>query len=372
MKIVFIAFKTQFVGVLRPIGEEAARQGFEIEYGIPKNPNELVRLYGGDYAWPADCYIFNSGERPDRLREIAEKSIYTPHGIGDECATMGGAKAYRDSGVTWSIAGVLITGPKLYDEYVRAYQKKHTPEEFKRRFHLVGYPKLDFLFKPNEKDKIKKEMKQILDLPYEKTILFQGFYYYIKNAKLWMPILCQVLHKLLRFCQENPYNLIISPHGSTKILSDKLYGIPEDGAIGGYMTSRPIFDPDVGVPFCVFRDRFHDMKNVRWITPHYHSLAPFYPVSDLLVCADGSSIGFEFMTQDKPTVAIQEIPNKGFSLNPCLHATSSDLGTAINRSFSHPEEFHEQRMHAVQERIYKPDGHASERAVAAIKKIMSW
>lgn len=360
-KIGFMFMNVQHSSVLRPIYNEFAKHYADIEplWGEVHTYEDVAKMYGGIYTIDADCYVFSGGERGGDLHKgVWSKCIYCPHGIGDENAPW-----WIQNEEYEHPAGILIPGPKWMDLYLAQRPDKEA------HFKMVGYPKSDLLFSP-EKDAIKKELETKLDLPFDKTILFSGFYFYTKE----MLTLAHAMVTMLRVAAEKEYNLIIKPHISTLIAYDTLNHVPQP--LDGYTTAKDMFDTNtiLGPPYDRLKEYYDNISDrVRWINPFIPDITPLYLVSDLCVSGEGSSTLTEFMLLDRPIVGIMEAPEKTERITKgCTLATTQDLPETINHIFDNPNELQKYRKKRIEECVYKPDGHASERAAKAIIELMHW
>lgn len=360
-KIIFVATNVQHTGCLRPIKDEMDKRGYNTDFAHAKTREELIMICNGIYPEDGDCYIVSGGENivGDNIRE---KCIYHVHGAGNENAYF-----YNE------MKGVLTPGTRLQEMYNTSFPDKSD------RFKLVGYPKTDILFSDKSND-VANKLRSILHLPYEKTILFAGFYLYADRYDDWYPVLCSTIHKLIRTAISEKFNLIIKPHISTMIMSDMRNSIPEfyEGHGKIYLYERDLLDPKIGSPYSDFRDHFSNIKYINWINPMIPSIEPLFLISDLCVCGDDSSTAFEFITTGKPIITVNEIPNKtkiGI-FNSLANNSLSDLNERISELIKN-KDLSSKYVKMLQSNysdkyVYKPDGNATKRAADAIEELMGW
>lgn len=291
---------------------------------------KYMKKHGYDVCMPPKIYWSES-------RRITVEStgggrpliIYVPHGPAREnvdytCKTA--PKCF----------GVLVPGPIGYEACKKTPYIDRMGNEWKeapnlRRVKMVGWPKSDLLFSP-EKAKVKQEVEDLLKLPYEKTVLLADY---------------REINSLTKITARLKVNLVIKPHIGSQ--EQKRYSL----------TKAP---------------------HVRWINPSaWDNITRLFLISDVCIVNDWTSVGTEFMVTGKPVLSNgRGYPNKlalsGFFFKeeeyPVLTGFMEKMEENIKRSLDNPDELKALRERWLKRIIYKPDGHASERAAKAIMELV--
>lgn len=401
-KIIFRDFSIQHASCFMPVYEMMKKQGFNCELQvidvpissaidefIKKHMNdefdamvtaEVMRLINVPSDYPVDDALKMS-------RKQREKTFYVFHGIG------GSETPVYDF---YEFKGVFFTGPYWmahfksmnlvaiqykckYCDYVGAdywrnisdYQKwllkpnwycnthknvflgtsVYDHIDFQKEtynlnnMHMIGYPKLDILKLP-EGEKMAIDLRNKLDMPYNKTLLYAPTMKRLDN-------LDETGISLLDIVKDVDINLLIKTHC--------------DDEEEKYQPKN----------YKIFKEKALSMKNVRWIGGTFPSIAPLYLISDILVSGASSCLR-EFMVTDRPSIQVtnwseevtKDIPS--YAYKGSIQSSLSDLKDNINRAIDNPKWMHEERQEEVRLHIYKPDGHATDRTVNKIKELMGW
>ena len=344
----FITQNAQHRTVQEPVYRELIKRmnegvGVNPCWCVPKTREERASL--ADSKWPdePDWYVYSCGPLDESK---GNRAIYLPHGIGDENAIADGQ------------IGTLIPGKLWKDLYI----EKNFLDDV--RFPVVGCPRLDIL---STSDKKKKEIidkwKSVLDLPYDRTIMFSGFYYYGYEREN----LTDTIHDLVNWHENFQCNLIIKPHISTYIANFTDHHLPEPET-GWFNLKEAEGGDGMGFPYTPFRWHTEKRKQrgVNWMSAFIPNMVELYLLSDLLIGGESSACLFEFMSLDKPTIGMLECDGKDLRINPTATCSKDGLHTAIGRCLNHPNEFAKERAKVVSERIHQPDGKAAERCADAI------
>lgn len=298
---------------IRPVFNELRRQGIQCKWVSKLIDNGVNYLYiSSEIGFP---------------KERINQTIFIPHGIGYEFPNLGHLKFKK----------LLLSG--LHD--LKLFENKPFRKD---QLELIGYPKSDILFSPG-KELIMASTKNrfYLDFPYEKTILYAPGWV----APPFLPSKSSFDKSILfiiAMSQDLKMNLIIKAHPHVqKSSSEEIY-------LKAQQLSKKI-------------------KNIFWIDKDVEDITPLYLFSDVLV-SDHSSVLYEFMPTDKPSIQLTNIPSKKLLFEGTIKSSLENLPNTIIRIIDNPSEYLCEQRKQVKKRIFNPDGHASERAVAIIKKLM--
>lgn len=258
-----------------------------------------------------------------------KNGIYIPHGVSRE-----------NTDSTRKIAagsfGVLVPGPIGYEAcetspYTDRMGGVYSDTPGLEKIKMVGWPKSDLLFSP-ERDKAKREVEDLLKLPYEKTILLA---------------VCQDVDELTKITARLKMNLVIKPHIGAQ--QQKRYTV----------TKAP---------------------HIRWMDPStWDDITRLFLISDLCIVNMSGSVATEFMVTEKPVLSngrgwAGRLRVSGFDFSkedyPSLLGGWKKFEENIKRCIDNPDELKTQREKWLNRMIYKPDGHASERAAKAIMELV--
>ena len=96
------------------------------------------------------------------------------------------------------------------------------------------------------------------------------------------------------------------------------------------------------------------------------NILPYMQAADLLI-TDTSSVAYEFLLLDRPLITFRAAARKDKGINL---DRAGDLGTAIQRCLSNPDEFSEQRQTYLKELHPYSDGKSSLRVVKSIETVL--
>ena len=229
----------------------------------------------------------------------------------------------------------------------------------KGHFPVTGWAKLDTLFKPNLKDDT--ITKYNLDLPYDKTVLYAP-----TGNWHWATSFDKSVMHILEMFEGLPYNLLVK--------------------ISPYTTGFKFFEN--------FKNYFNEEKNPKHIKriPENDDITPLYLLTDVLI-SDGSSSAFEFVTLDKPAIALTNMHDTIWSLcadkRHCPHYWTSNnlkseqcrtcitvkssleyLRDTVIQTIENPNEFATERRKWAKKLNAYVDGRCAERCVKAIERIV--
>jgi len=245
--------------------------------------------------------------------------------------------------------GLWLLPSKLkYDEYV-----KYMGEDNCR---LVGWPKADILYK-QEKREVMLKTREELDMPYENTVLYApSSWCFLTEGIATHP---SNVDSLLEQFRDEKLNLIIKEHIHWKQ--------------GNWDVRNKAMEKAKG------------MRNVRWLSPDY-SLWPLILVSDTLLTWRFCCVFKEFMLKG-PVIELLDGPkrrDKEMLKGPYpdtdiwkvplyykgLNGYSDSIMPTIEQALEKPDEYADIRKRMIERYFYKPDGHATERAVEAIEEMI--
>jgi len=300
------------ISTIRPVFNELRKQGINCKW-VSKPTHD-----GINYLYISSELVFG---------DIVNQTVFLPHGIGYEFP-----KPFHLRYKT-----LLLSG--LND--INLFAKK----PFRRdQLKLIGYPKSDILFSP-DKDLIIEKTKNrfCLDLPYKKTILYAPSFNFFSSSPLDSSF-DKSIFSIITMAQKLEMNLIIKTHPQIHINSNKEI----------YFKAQQLSKK---------------IKNVFWIDKDVEDITPLYLFSDVLV-SDASSVLNEFMLTDKPSIQLTNIPSKKLLYEGTTKSSLENLPNTIIKVIENPPEYLYEQRKQIRRRVFKPDGHASERAVEIIKKLI--
>lgn len=114
------------------------------------------------------------------------------------------------------------------------------------------------------------------------------------------------------------------------------------------------------------QQRYRDLTGDNFRVVDDLNILPFMQAADLLI-TDTSSVAYEFLLLDRPIITYRAVArkDKGIDLD-----RADDLGRAIERSLSNPDEFSERRQTYLKELHPYSDGKSSQRVVEAIETVL--
>lgn len=231
------------------------------------------------------------------------------------------------------------------------------------RLPVTGWAKLDVLFKPHIKERTITEYK--LNLPYDKTVLYAP-----TGNWDWATSFDASVFHIIHMFEELPYNLIIK----TAEYSESF-------------------------------KKWHEFLNYSYPKHINHigeneDLTPLYSLCDLAI-TDGSSVAWEFIGLDKPTIQLTNMPDPMSALVPAkgdcercnpvsgyfggddkfreheecrtcagvIKCSLEELRETVICAIENPNEIGDERRRWAAKVNTLIDGHSAERCVNAIKKI---
>ena len=245
--------------------------------------------------------------------------------------------------------GVLAPGPY----WLRCFTSSNGPfKDYgmpKNRVKMVGWPKSDLLFSP-EKEKVKAQIENKLNLPYDQTVLVAMSISDCLNIDEWYTYSTRKRHKgilqhvknLIDLTRRLELNVLFRPHE----LSDRF----------------------------MLNDAFKQ-AHVRWIeSGEIPDVTKLFLVSDIVVACH-TSIATEAMVADLPVISYDPgyvLADFSFSRDefPALNGSWGMIEEHIKRSLEQPDEFKELREKWIQKQIFKADGNATKRSVDAILELI--
>ena len=276
-----------------PIYEYMKKQGYNVTLDLSKS-----------------TYVLSSSEYVKGLKNISFQ-----HGL------------LRGEGFLPASFGVLAPGPYWLSKFIDLNVMP------KNRIKMVGWPKSDLLFSP-EKEKIKAQIENKLNLPYDQTVLVatsihdQGILQYLKN--------------LIDTTRRLKLNVLFRPH-------------------------------ELSVKFPL-NDTFKQ-AHARWIeSGEIPDITKLFLVSDVVVACH-TSVATEAMVADLPVISYNRsyvLADFSFSRDefPALNGSWDMIEKHIKRSLEQPSEFKELRAKWIRKQIFKPDGNATKRSVDAILELI--
>lgn len=328
--VVFVAGNSACMSVLRPIHDKLKEFGYDVTLLLTCSREECEKKIP-----ESKVYVESHHVVPDNNKH---KTVYYYHGLS---MLEWGA----GSNVQYKL--VLVPG-----EYYNIYSDKLLENT---EVKIVGWTKSDILFLNSGKQKqIKEEVKKKfnLELPKQKTIAYMptGVVGVMFNESIF---------PIIEIARRLNANLIVKPS------LDRIY---------------EKFNLNIATKFT------EDESNINWIDSRFGDVTSLFLFADVLI-SDISSVLTEFMISTKPAIQLTnflETPEIFSKRNVSLRgpqlknylvpgAIKSDIGNlenSIEKLFNNPSMGLEERTKWINRAIYKPDGHASERAANAIIKVI--
>lgn len=347
-KIIFRDISIQYASCLIPIYEEMKKQGFncELQYLNIQEWDNLERFIAYHENDKYDLLVTATGGRDiyhhfklfakfttleQRAKDMFNyvkarriNSILIAHSVG-----------YEEPNEFYSqFKAVFLTGLEDMEKF-RKFGLKN--------LHLIGYPKLDVLSASRDvKIELAKKIRaEVGYLPFSKTVL------YAPTIKRLGSFDDSIMH-LLKIFRELDINLLIKIH------------------CGDLDKMNPLKLLNKAKTYAL------NMANVKWLNnSNVASIVPLYLMSDVLISGASGCLR-EFMLVDKPSIQLTNVNTDRFSYNGCIKSDLINLQKNIIRAIYIPEIMREERQSEIKKWLYKPDGHASNRAVKRIKEIMKW
>lgn len=334
--------------VIQPIFDLMKSQGYDCRWGRWIDPWGEV---GGLDRNAVSCYV--TGDTGIRLAENTAKTFFHPHGIHP-----------REQGFIHNFwYSCLVAGEWwTWEKPSCIWDSKHNrmPED---KCVVTGWAKLDVLSKPNIREETITKYN-LGGLSHNKTVLYAptGNWDWASSFELSaMPI--------IRMFENLPYNLLVK----TGVYSNSFKNW---GEFSSYFRNAP--------------------NHIRLITEDY-DLTPLYALADAVI-TDGSSVVWEAVGLDKPTIQLNNMPDPKSALVPaggdCQYCpTANSRGNKYNtylecrvcggaikcslaelrdfavKAVENPNEYADERRKWGKLVCSPVDGHATERCVEAIKRI---
>lgn len=314
----------QYASTIKPILEEMQRRGHEVKWG--------------DFKEKTDVFVYvNSPDEIDRKKSVRKHDFWHPHGLGEEILGENHVKI---------LDYMLCRGPLFYNNYMKNYP------QWRNKFKLVGYPKNDLMWKKEGKEKASRLAEELkLSRP---TVTFTGTYgFAFSSLKEWM------------WREEAAFKALSELEGVSLVFKPHIQSVA------------------VGVKLNLFQHLMEKYPKVKWIDPRYSGnpsphlkmldvlpdgdITPLLMVTDILVADDFSSVLNEFLPLDRPFVKLSGV---GRVCPVGLMCNVENLSGQVQRALANPKEFSMERKKWLDQVMYKPDGHASERAVKVIEGIV--
>ncbi|GAG77335.1 unnamed protein product, partial [marine sediment metagenome] len=281
---------------------------------------------GYDVEWSAK-YLCNDGIISCVISHPS--GIYMPHGNSAEnfIDTKHQATSHP------LLKGILLPGPywkqKFYSfpitEMIIASDVLENQELYNYEFpetklKVVGWPKSDLLFSSRRKE-VKAHWENTLKLPYDKTVLYSGDSY-VKN--------------LIDITENLEMNLIWKPALPVTQGRRPQYFNFKDRLKYDFMTF-----PEITKKYSYF-------KHVNFVNPlELEDITELFLVSDVAVSPDGSSVGIEFITANKPLIALTRKRIAGFHCTeeemPAIFCFFDKMENALIHCLEKPNDLKKQR-----------------------------
>lgn len=306
--------------VIAPIHDEFKRQGFDARWvDIPKE--------GGD------CYLFCYGSTLGPV----EKTVYVFHSLGPNEG--------ESAPPVPKIMGQLLSGPYWLEQQKTRYPAEH------HRLKMVGWPKSDIVFSPKRREIEARVRKELNLSPKKKTVLWGGCHLALPLRERYVthPQIRNVWDSLCQAKRELGFNLIVKPHVWTGF---KLGGAPLD------------------IP------EEWEGEDVIWLDPRVSgNIYEQFLVADVLVSDFVESLPVEFLLMRKPSIIwSRDFGGATFGGGepfPVIEAEPQNIGKIVEEGLDNPEMGIVEETESWSEKMfYRPDGHASERAVDAILELI--
>jgi len=344
----------QFDSVAMPIYRELLRRSIDAKWGT----------WNDD----ADLYVCSNPYKP--MIDI-NKLVYCPDGLG-----LGEA-------VPAIYGGILFLGPYWRQYFENAYGKSHgkTDTENDLRYPSVGWPPLDLWFNSEGKEK-RKHLRETLNLPFDKTVLFGGLYDGMGGyASNYMKA---TINRFIDYNEKYPrYNIIYKGH----VLSTMAFHGRHDARI-----SRN---------WLPLKNRMDELYYCNFVNPiDSGNVFDYSLVSDIFVSGEGCSALTAFMAVGIPTVQLgmrwhtgvgsrigeayigakERVIGYSYSVKnhhplrpqifmPGYVAEPTNLPEVVSHALCYPQHYEDEVSAFVKEMLYEVDGKVSERAVDAILRI---
>lgn len=264
---------------IKPIYDILIQQGYNCKWGQWRNP------WGTGSGIPSDeidCYVTGDVGIPSDERNLRSKTFFHTHGLHPV------EKGYV-SGTLWY--AYLAPGKWWYNvanRHGKLIHQDFDPE----RIPVTGWAKMDVLFKKT-KEEIISEYN--LKLPHEKTVLYAptGNWDYATSFD-------KSIEHILNLFSRLPYNLIIKNAVYSSSFKKWEYFM-------GKMKNPPANITTIMAPH----------KQTTAVEAAMPDITPLYKIADVLI-TDGSSVAWEFIGVDKPSIQLTNMTDPASSLAPMV------------------------------------------------------
>jgi len=347
----------QHDAVAIPVFEEMKRRGIKAKWG--------------KFSDDADWYICTS---PIKFREQRNKTIYLPHGIGLQ----------EEFQCIFPV--ILFPGQYYKDVFNIQFFDYEPPSGWDEvQYPLIGWPKSDIWFNLKKRERKIKIIEKELQLPYDKTVFIAGAYAGGKDV-VNRHLVNGIKYLINGWNKKFPTNIIFKGHSvSTVFLKPKTRRQRERRYVPEFFPIKKLMD---SIEHCRFIDPF--------LSADIYDLIM---VSDVVVSTQSGSVYTETLITGKPIIQLgmrwytglrsrkgeavirnrnswkYTYTTKRFNsypqiFLPGLVCKPKDIWKNVHRAFNKPDEFRKDSDLFVEKMVHKPDGHASERAVNAVERIM--
>lgn len=349
--------------VLQPIFDLLSRSGFDCKWGQYSEPWGTI---SGVDRNSVSCWVTCEPGMPSN--QFIDRTFFHPHGLHPTESAYVMARAPNEEYRPW--LGYLSPG-SYWSGYINSTYTERGDALHAGRLPVTGWAKMDAAFEPNVKEKTIQAHG--LDLPYSKTVLYAP-----TGNWDWASSFDKSIKTILTIFEGLAYNLIVKT-------GNYAMSFQEYGTLLDYLTKGP--------------------KHIRGI--HYDAnVVPLYTLADAVI-TDGSSVAWEAIALDKPTIQLNNMIDAVTSLVPgildcenCPYGAYDPnskppleiralfkqypkcrfcggvektglegLRETIIRNVENPNE-HADIRHEWAKKVNSPcDGHVAERCVAEIRRI---
>jgi len=251
-----------------------------------------------------------------------KRCVFIPHSVSEYFPYGYDAKRWP-----FKFKGVLSVGVKTHFKIAKY------PICLPQNVKMVGWPRGDILFN-SEKEERAKQLRESLNLPYEKTVLIACASY--GHLQWEIPILNEVIPY-----SKGKFNIIIKERGVK------------------------------------YPNLFSDKSHIRYVEST-EDITPLYLVTDLLLSVHpASSTLVEIAQVNKPSITVNfwdpgyiKRWRYTFLGEADVFCKLSELNSNVTTLLKDSEEYSPHIREKLEHFIYKPDGHATERGVEALKELM--
>lgn len=251
-----------------------------------------------------------------------KRCVFVPHSVSEYFPY-----GYDEERWNFTFNGILSVGAKTH------FKNAKHPICLPQNVKMVGWPRGDVLFN-SEKETMAEHLRESLNLPYEKTVLVACASY--GHLQWEVPILNEII----------PYS---------------------KGRFNVIIKEREIKYPNL----------FSDKTHVNYI-PNSEDITPLYLVTDLLLSVHpASSTLVEIAQVNKPSITVNfwdpgyiKRWRYTFLGEADVFCRLNDLNSNIMTLLENSDEYSPEIRKKLEQFIYKPDGHATDRGVKALKELI--